>query len=100
MSPRRRPRRPAAGCTSFYAASKPYKNQVAIDGTGIDTRSEGGYVVLPLPGNGREWLRQLIGATLLPAPAWLDCALRQAPPTRAPLVLAPRAALVPPSSDP
>ena len=37
---------------------------------------------------------------LLPAPAWLDCALRKAPSTRAPLVLAPRAALAPPSSDP
>jgi hypothetical protein len=77
----------------FYAATKAYKNQVAIAGTGIDTRAEGGYVVLPLPGNGRQWLRELIGADdglahLLPAPAWLDVALRKAP-----LVLAPRRAL-------
>jgi hypothetical protein len=86
---------PSGGMQLFYAASKPYKNQVAIAGTGIDTRALGGYVVLPLEGNGREWRRELIGATLLPAPAWLDRALKPAP-----LILAPRAALVPPSSDP
>ena len=79
-----------AGCISSIAATKPYKNAVAIDGTGIDTRTDGGYVVLPLPGNGREWLRPLIGAPLLPAPAWLDCAVKKAPSTRAPLTLAPR----------
>jgi hypothetical protein len=95
---------PSGGLQVFYAASKPYKNAVAIDGTGIDTRAEGGYVVLPLPGNGREWLRPLIGADgatepLLPAPAWLDAALRKAPSPRAPLILAPRSALAPPSSD-
>jgi hypothetical protein len=90
---------PSGGMQVFYAASKPYKNAVAIGGTGIDTRAEGGYVVLPLPGNGREWLGELIGATLLPAPAWLDCVLKQAPVTRAPLTLAPRSALVPSSSD-
>jgi hypothetical protein len=91
---------PSGGLQLFYAASKPYKNAVAIGGTGIDIRTEGGYVVLPGPGNGRQWLRPLIGADgamapLLPAPAWLDCVLRKAP-----LVLAPRAALTPPSSDP
>jgi hypothetical protein len=85
---------PSGGMQVFYAASKPYKNAVAIGGTGIDTRAEGGYVVLPLPGNGREWLRELIGATLLPAPTWLDVALRKPP-----LMLAPRTAIVPPSSD-
>ena len=36
---------------------------MGIGGAGIDTRSHGGYVVLPLPGNGREWLRPLIGET-------------------------------------
>jgi Bifunctional DNA primase/polymerase, N-terminal len=95
---------PSGGVQVFYAATKPYKNAVAIGGTGIDTRTEGGYVVLPLPGNGREWLRPLMGADgamepLLPAPAWLDAALRKAPSPRTPLVLAPRAALVPPPSD-
>jgi hypothetical protein len=90
---------PSGGMHLFYKATKPYKNAVAIDGTGIDTRTQGGYVVLPLPGNGREWLRPLIGASLMPAPAWLDCVLKQAPSKRAPLTLVPRAALVPPSSD-
>jgi hypothetical protein len=93
---------PSGGLHLFYKAAKPYKNAVAIDGAGIDTRTEGGYVVLPLPDNGREWLRPLIGATLLPAPAWLDIALRKAPSPRAPrapLMLAPRSALAPASSD-
>ena len=96
---------PTGGLHLVYAALRPYKNAApAIAGTGIDTRSIGGYVVLPLPGNGRQWLRQLIGADgamapLLPAPAWLDCAVRTTPQARASLILAPRAALVPPSSD-
>jgi Bifunctional DNA primase/polymerase, N-terminal len=90
---------PSGGMQCFFAASKPYKNAVAIDGTGIDIRSEGGYVVLPGHKNGRQWVRELIGADgamaqLLPAPAWLHIALRKPP-----LVLAPRAALAPPSSD-
>jgi hypothetical protein len=97
---------PSGGLQLFYAASKPYKNAVAIDGTGIDVRALGGYVVLPLPGNGREWLRPLIdiagrSAPLAPPPAWLDRALREAVSARkAPLTLAPRAALMSPSSDP
>ena len=90
---------PSGGMQVFYAASKSYKNAVAIGGTGIDTRTEGGYVVLPSDANGRQWLRPLIGVSLLPAPAWLDCALKRAPSTRAPLTLAPRSALVLPSSD-
>ena len=83
---------PSGGAQLFYAASKPYKNAVAIAGTGIDTRSEGGYVVLPTAGNGREWRRPLLGAPLLPAPTWLDVALRKP-------ALTPRAVLAPPSSD-
>jgi Bifunctional DNA primase/polymerase, N-terminal len=96
---------PSGGMQVFFAASKPHKNAVAIAGSGIDVRAEGGYVVLPMPGNGRQWLLELIGADramaqLLPAPAWLDVAIRKAPSMRAPLVLAPRAALAPSSSDP
>jgi Bifunctional DNA primase/polymerase, N-terminal len=95
---------PSGGLHLIYAAAKSYKNAVAIDGTGIDIRTLGGYVVLPLPGNGREWLRELIGvdgviAPLLPAPVWLDCVVRKAPSTRAPLILTPRSALAPPLSD-
>jgi hypothetical protein len=82
---------PSGGAQLFYAALKPYKNAVAIAGTGIDTRCEGGYVVLPMPGNGREWQRPLLGAPLVPAPTWLDAALRPAPSLRAPLT--------PPPSD-
>ena len=88
---------PSGGLHLIYAATKAHKNLVAIDGTGIDTRTAGGYIVLPLPGNGRRWLRPLMGATLLPAPAWLDVAMRD---IKAPLTLAPRAAIVPPTSDP
>jgi hypothetical protein len=65
----------------FFAAASPYRNRVAIDGTGIDTRSLGGYVVLPGSGNGREWLKPLRGLPMAPAPSWLDEALKTAPPT-------------------
>ena len=97
---------PSGGLQLFYAASKPYKNAVAIDRTGIDTRAEGGYVVLPLPGNGREWLRPLIGADGATEPLLLRsrrgatvAALRKAPSPRRAAGLAPRSALVPTSSD-
>ena len=45
---------PSGGLQLVYAAAgKAYKNKVAIDGTGIDTRTSGGYVVLPAAANGR-----------------------------------------------
>ena len=75
---------PGGGLHLFYAAAKPYKNAVAIGGTGIDTRTAGGYVVLPAGGNGRRWLRRLSTTPLQPAPGWLDCAARQEPPTSLP----------------
>jgi putative DNA primase/helicase len=66
---------PSGGAQLFYRALKPYRNRVAIPGApGIDTRSLGGYVLLPLPHNARTWLRQ---APLLPAPDWLDAAARK-----------------------
>ena len=94
---------PSGGRHVVYAASKAYKNAVAIAGTGIDVRSLGGYIVLP-GGNGREWRRPLIGVDgvmvpLAAAPAWLDGARRQSPVSRAPLVLAPQAALIQPAPD-
>ena len=55
---------PSGGLHLIYKASKPYKNAVAIDGTGIDVRALGGYVVLPLPGNGREWLNSPVTMSL------------------------------------
>ena len=97
---------PSGGLHLVYRATKPYKNLApAIPGAGIDTRCLGGYVVLPLASNGRAWLKPLIGgdgvmAPLLPAPTWLDCAQRKEPSPRAPLILAPHSALVPPSADP
>ena len=45
---------PSGGMHIFFAASRSYKNAVAIAGTGIDVRSLGGYVVLPHVG---EWPR-------------------------------------------
>ena len=90
---------PSAGLHLIYAASKAYKNAVALQNTGIDTRTEGGYIVLPMPGNGRTWLRELIGGDgamvpLAAAPAWLDVVVKKPP-----LVLAPRAVLSQPASD-
>jgi putative DNA primase/helicase len=58
----------------YYAANgRVYKNKVMIDGTGLDTRARGGYVVLPTPGNGREWVKPLTVAKL-PAPGWVPTA--------------------------
>jgi hypothetical protein len=70
---------PSGGLHLFFAATKPYKNKVAIDGTGIDTRAPGGYVILPSAGNGREWLKSL-STPLVLAPDWLDAAAKQEPP--------------------
>ena len=78
-SRRRLQPRPAVGCISISAASKPYANKVALDGTGIDTRSHGGSVVLPAAGNGRQWLLRLSTTPLQPAPDWLDGAAKREP---------------------
>jgi hypothetical protein len=44
---------PSGGLQLFYAGSKTYKNAApAIPGTGLDTRAEGGLVVLPGPATG------------------------------------------------
>jgi hypothetical protein len=71
---------PSGGLHLYFSASKPYKNAVAISGTGIDTRSAGGSVILPAAGNGRRWLRRLSTTPMRPSPGWLDCAARQEPP--------------------
>jgi Bifunctional DNA primase/polymerase, N-terminal len=55
----------------FDDLGNPYRNDVAIGGTGIDLRSAGlGYIVLARKGNGRFWLKPLT-TPLAPAPAWL-----------------------------
>jgi hypothetical protein len=75
---------PSGGLQLVYdAAGKVYQNKVAIGGTGIDTRTAGGYVVLPATGNGRKWLRRLSSTPLAPAPVWLDCATKQESPAGA-----------------
>ncbi len=70
---------PSGGLHLYFSAEKPYKNAVAIDGTGVDTRAAGGYVILPAGGNGREWLRDL-STPLAPAPDWLDAAAKRETP--------------------
>jgi AAA domain/Bifunctional DNA primase/polymerase, N-terminal len=63
----------------FAAAGEAYKNGVRVNGSAIDTRTLGGYIVLPIPGNGRAWRKPL---TLPPAqaPKWLP----RKPPERPP----------------
>ena len=64
---------PSGGLHLFFAAAaRPYRNRVAIRGTAIDTRSQGGYIILPARNNGRQWLRRLRDTPMAPAPAWLD----------------------------
>jgi putative DNA primase/helicase len=70
---------PSGGMHLLYAAPKPYRNRVAIEGTGIDLRAEGGYVVLPGHNNGRRWMNKLRMTPLAPAPAWLDSGLKESP---------------------
>jgi hypothetical protein len=71
---------PSGGMQLFFdAAGKTYGNKIVIGGTGIDVRTLGGYVVLPAPNNGREWIRRLSTTPMLPAPAWLACAVKQPP---------------------
>jgi hypothetical protein len=72
---------PSGGLQLFFAVKEPYRGLApAIKGTGLDTRAEGNYVVLPGPGNGRAWLKPLEGATLAPAPRWLDGLRKSAQP--------------------
>jgi uncharacterized protein (DUF927 family) len=74
---------PSGGLHLRYRADKAYKNVARIQGApGLDTRAEGGYVVLPGPGNGRHWLKKLTETPLAPAPAWLDVVAEDAGPKR------------------
>jgi hypothetical protein len=51
----------------FDACGQTYKNGVRLNGAAIDTRSSGGYIVLPGPGNGRVW-RTPLATPLAEAP--------------------------------
>ena len=68
---------PSGGIHLFYEAPQAYRNRVAIEGTAIDVRAEGGYVILPGHKNGRWWINKLRTTPLAPAPAWLDIALKE-----------------------
>ena len=57
----------------FDACGVRYGNRVHLNGTATDTRSVGGYIVLPASGNGRRWTKGL-STPLAPAPAWLTIA--------------------------
>jgi hypothetical protein len=54
----------------FSANGATYRNNVKINGSAIDLRTVGGYVILPGPGNGRTWTKPL-ALPFAEAPAWL-----------------------------
>ena len=54
----------------FDANGAPYRNGVRVNGSTVDLRTIGGYVVLPRAGNGRWWIKPL-STPLAPAPEWL-----------------------------
>jgi hypothetical protein len=66
----------------FAAGERHYGNWVRpIPGKAIETRAEGGYVVLPSPGNGRQWLKSLTIARA-PVPDWVPTVKREPPDPR------------------
>jgi hypothetical protein len=61
---------PTGGRHLYYAANGGgYKCSPVIGGV-LDVKTQGGYIVLPSPGNGRNWLRPLSGPWA-DAPPWL-----------------------------
>jgi hypothetical protein len=66
---------PTGGRHLFYRTDgRLYKNWARfLPGASIDTRTIGGYVVLPSPGNGREWLKPL-SMPMASAPDWVPVA--------------------------
>lgn len=67
------------GAHYFFSADRPVKNTVSKIGPGIDTRGDGGYVVIPPSphpsGRAYEWDQNC--ADVAPAPAWLYALLTQ-----------------------
>ena len=74
---------PAGGLHLAWSAGESSFKNVRIPGTAIDIKTAGGFVGVPDiidgTGNGREWLRPPWSTPLLPAPAWLDNALKWQP---------------------
>lgn len=62
----------------FDAKGAPYRNAARVNGSAIDLRTSGGYIVLPLAGNGRRWLKPL-STPLAPALQWLPVKPPDAP---------------------
>jgi hypothetical protein len=69
----------------YYSAPEHRRhNAVRILGASLDLRVFGGYVILPAPGNGRQWLNGAPGAVpVLSPPTWLPEARRFDTPTLA-----------------
>jgi Bifunctional DNA primase/polymerase, N-terminal len=67
---------------AFAAKGATYGNGVRVNGSPIDLRSDGGYVVLPRAGNGRSWLKPL-STPLAPAPGWVPTKALERPPGEA-----------------
>ena len=68
---------PRGGLHLIYSANgAEYRNSARANGKGIDTRTIGGYIALPSPGNGRAWIKPL-STPLAPAPPWVKPAAQQ-----------------------
>jgi hypothetical protein len=62
---------PSGGRHIFCSTGgRTFRNTVRIEGTAIDLRTAGGYVLLPAPGNGRSWLPDK-SRNFAPVPDWL-----------------------------
>ena len=63
---------PTGGRHLIYEAKNGavYRNNVRLNGSAIDLRTIGGYIVLPTGNNGRAWLKPL-ATPLAPAPKWV-----------------------------
>jgi hypothetical protein len=62
---------PTGGRHLVYEANGAlYRNGVRLNGSAIDLRTAGGYIVLPGPRNGRAWLKPLT-EPLAPVPIWV-----------------------------
>jgi len=71
---------PRGGRHLVYAAGAGalYRNGVRLNGSAIDVRASGGYIVLPGPGNGRAWLKPLT-TPFAAVPAWISPRAKPAP---------------------
>jgi hypothetical protein len=64
------------------ACGATYGNAGRVNGSAIDLRTAGGYIVLPCKANGRWWLKPL-STPLAPAPSWVPQKPLERPPGEA-----------------